>query len=100
MVSPDVLTSLERDLRAIFGDRLRSLVQFRALDERADPPTPTLAVVDRLAADDLRACAGRIASWHDQGLATPLLLASHEFERSLDAFPFEFGAILADYRVV
>ena len=32
--------------------------------------------------------------------ATPLLLAAHEFGRSLDAFPFEFGAILADHVVV
>jgi hypothetical protein len=28
-----------------------------------------------------------------------LFVAAHEFERSLDAFPFEFGAILADHAV-
>jgi hypothetical protein len=39
-------------------------------------------------------------AWHDGGLATPLVLAAQEFGRSLDAFPFEFGAILADHRVV
>src|SRR5205807_2291386 len=38
-------------------------------------------------------------AWHDRGLATPLLVAAHEFDRSLDAFPIEFGAILADYSV-
>ena len=31
---------------------------------------------------------------------TPLLLAANELERSLDAFPREFGAILADHLVV
>ena len=41
-----------------------------------------------------------MAAWHDAGLATPLLLAAHEFGRSLDAFPLEFGAILADHVVV
>jgi hypothetical protein len=49
---------------------------------------------------DLRACAGRVDAWHGAGLATPLLIASHEFEQSLDAFPLEFGAILADHTVV
>ena len=60
----------------------------------------TLAIVDTLSAGDLRACAGRMAAWHEAGLAAPLLVAAHEFARSLDAFPFEFGAILADHAVV
>jgi hypothetical protein len=41
-----------------------------------------------------------MAAWQDQGLAAPLLVAAHEFSRSLDAFPFEFGAILSDHVVV
>jgi hypothetical protein len=28
-----------------------------------------------------------VDAWHESGLATPLLIAAHEFERSLDAFP-------------
>jgi hypothetical protein len=94
---PDAVRSLERDLRAIFGDRLRSLVTYEA---DADDHVDTLAVVDRLAADDLRACAARVADWQDAGLATPLVLAAHEFGRSLDAFPIEFGAILARHTLV
>jgi len=50
--------------------------------------------------DDLRGCARRIEAWHDAGLATPLLIAAREFERSLDAFPLEFGAIVANHVVV
>ena len=57
-------------------------------------------MVDGLSASDLRACAARTESWHDRGLATPLLVAAHEFGRSLDAFPLEFGAIIADHVVV
>ena len=34
--------------------------------------THTLAVVDTLSTDDLRACAARVDAWHDGGLATPL----------------------------
>jgi len=57
-------------------------------------------VVDHLNIDDLRACAAHVLAWHENGLATPLVLGAHEFERSLDAFPFEFGAIVADHAVV
>ena len=94
MQIPDAVHALDRDLRSIFGDRLRSLVAYAGIagDERA----ATLAVVDGLSADDLRACVGRVAAWDEAGLGTPLFVAAHEFERSLDAFPFEFGAILAD----
>jgi hypothetical protein len=94
---PDAVHALDRDLRAIFGDRLRSLVVYAGI--AGDDRTPTLAVVDGLSADDLRACVGRVAAWDDAGLSTPLFVAAHEFERSLDAFPFEFGAILADHAV-
>jgi hypothetical protein len=95
---PEAVRTLARELGEIFGARLRSLVVYAAAVKSA--PTPTLAVVDDLTADDLRACAGRAGGWHDRGLATPLLLAAGEFARSLDAFPLEFGAILADHTVV
>jgi hypothetical protein len=98
MEIPGAVHALDRDLRAIFGDRLRSLAAYAAI--ASDDRIATLAVVDGLSADDLRACAGRVAAWDDAGLATPLFLAADEFGRSLDAFPFEFGAILADYAVV
>ena len=95
---PDAVRTLDRDLRAIVGDRLRSLVVYNAI--AGDDRISTLAVVDGLSADDLRASVGRVAAWDDAGLGTPLLVAAHEFERSLDAFPFEFGGILADYVLV
>ena len=96
----DAVRALDRDLHEVFGERLRSVVVYAAAHDAARPLTPTLAVADRPSADDLRALASRVAGWHDAGLATPLLLASHEFGRSLDAFPFEFGAILANHAVV
>jgi hypothetical protein len=103
---------LEHDLRIIFAGRLQSLVAYgqrtraaQGLDEphgrrSAGHAVQTLAVVETLTADDLRACARHVSAWHDAGLATPLVLAAHEFDRSLDAFPLEFGAILADHTVV
>jgi len=118
MTIPDAVRALERDLRGIFGSRLQALAvygQREAAHARGDrpahahgshgtnhrdPPTRTLAVVDQVTRDDLRAAATRVESWHDAGLATPLLLEAREFARSLDAFPLEFGAILADHVVV
>ena len=118
MVISDSVRTLERELRDVFGGRLQSLVIYgqRAVHQARGAssagthaqaahghdaaPTRTLAIVDAITPDDVRACASRIGSWHDAGLATPLLIAAHEFERSLDAFPLEFGAILADHAVV
>jgi hypothetical protein len=111
---PDAAGALERDLRGIFGGRLQSFVVYgtHAHDASGGPhthgsphasdaqATHTLAIVDTLGAEDLRACAERVTAWHGAGLATPLLLAAHEFTRSLDAFPLEFGAIIADHAVV
>jgi hypothetical protein len=115
MAIPETVRALERDLRGIFGSRLQSLVIYgqRALAHASHDAhgghgahghdaaaTRTLAVVESMTVDDLRASARQVDGWHDAGLATPLVIAAHEFERSLDAFPLEFGAILADHLVV
>jgi hypothetical protein len=99
MRNADAVRALDRDLQTIFGDRLQSVVCYGS-SAPANTPDSTLAVVSSLTAADLRACAARVEVWHRYGLATPLLLAAGEFGRSLDAFPFEFGAILADHEVV
>ena len=96
----DAIAAIERDLRGMFGDRLRSVVAYAITDHTPDTPQPTLVIVEALTPADLRACAALVAKWHDAGLATPLILEASEFARSLDAFPYEFGAILADHTIV
>jgi len=111
MQTPAAIQTLEKELRGIFGARLQSLVTYgeraRAASHHAahghgheEPEVQTMAVVDTLTGDDLRACAGRVPAWHDAGLATPLVLAAHEFGRFQIAFPLEFGAIIADHTLV
>ena len=112
MTIPDAVRALERDLRGIFGSRLQSLVIYgqggSAHDAHGDHgphghaalPARTLAVVASMTLDDLRASARQVERWHDAGLATPLVIGAREFEQSLDAFPLEFGAILADHLIV
>jgi len=109
MTIPDEVRALDRDLRGVFGGRLTSLVMYGAHlaahashggSPHAAAAIHTLAVVDAFTRDDLKACAAHVGAWHDRGLATPLVLAAHEFNRSLDVFPLEFGAILSDHIVV
>src|SRR6476620_4475179 len=96
----DAVTAIDRDLREMFGDRLRSVVAYAVTDRVPGTPQPMLVIVEALTPADLRDCAARVAQWQESGLATPLFLETAEFPRSLDVFPFEFGAILADHVVV
>jgi hypothetical protein len=113
MAIPESVQLLDRELREIFGPRLQSLVVYGGLERHqakdgghshahgpAESPPRTMAVVEGMTREDLRACATRVDAWHGRGLATPLLVAAREFDRSLDVFPLEFGAILADHVVV
>jgi hypothetical protein len=91
------------DLRAIFSTRLISLVVYGGHAKGAAPPNVpahTLVLVDGLSFSDIEAC-GRVSSrWAAGGLAVPLIINRAEFARSLDAFPFEFGAIIDTHTVV
>lgn len=100
MAVPDSVRALERDLRDIFGPRLLSFVVYRPAARQPGAPVPTLATIQHFADGDLQACAERVGRWHGAGLATPLIVPAPEFARALDAFPLEFGAILADHDVV
>ncbi|HEY1305952.1 MAG TPA: hypothetical protein VGF24_20500 [Vicinamibacterales bacterium] len=87
--------SLAADLRRVFGDRLRSLVAYGShLDGDDHAPLTCLALVSTLTADDLHGCATHATRWARGHIATPLILPEHEFRRSLDAFPLEYGEII------
>ena len=40
------------------------------------------------------------AEWHRHRLGVPLILSRHEFARSLDVFPLEYGNIIANHVVI
>lgn len=100
------LARLRDDLQQIFGARLTALVAHGPRVRHAEgagagaPPLTTLALVDGLSYGDLHACAQRARDWRADGLAVPLLLGPAEFARSLDAFPVEYGDIIAHHVVV
>jgi hypothetical protein len=87
--------ALVADLSRVFAGRLRSVVAYGPRLENDDnAPLTCLALVDTITMTDLEACAKMAHHWERQGLATPLILPEHEFRRSLDAFPLEYGEIL------
>ena len=90
--------ALADDLQRVFDARLLSLVAYG--NPNHDEGVHTLALVLQLTFQDLAACAPQTAAWRRNGLAVPLILSRHEFVRSLDAFPVEYGAIIADHQVI
>lgn len=95
------LEGLAADLRTIFGSRLQSLVAYglAGLDGEAAYGR-TLALVERVTFDDLARALPLTAAWQQRGLAVPLLLSRHEFERTLDVFPLEYGNLIASHIVI
>jgi hypothetical protein len=84
------------DLQEVFTTRLEAFVSYAP----ARSPRPSVAIVTTLTFDDLSACAARSKRWRRAGLATPVLLTRAEFGRSLDAFPVEFGEIIANHETL
>jgi hypothetical protein len=93
------LASFVADLRRIFGVRLLSVSVYDT-GRASDDETRTIVLVDRLTFDDLAACAPLARQWRSGGLAVPLLLEEHEFRRTLDVFPLEYGEILAHHTII
>lgn len=95
------LDPLVRDLQSMFGPRLYSLVAY-GLDggETSETPLRTLGLVDKVTFDDLTRAVPLASAWQRHGLAVPLLLSRHEFARTLDVFPLEYGHIIASHIVV
>lgn len=93
--------SLVGDLRNVFGTRLLAVVAYGPqIEGAADSPLTCLALVNSLTAEDLQSCAQFARRWHRAHIATPLLLPSQEFMRSLDTFPLEYGEIIRAHQLV
>ena len=86
-----------QDLQHIFGARLLAMVGY---GQHGAEHAASLALVQSITSDDLDRCASHASSWHRAGCATPLLLTQDEFAGSLDAFPIEYGEIIATHHVI
>ena len=90
--------ALVADLRTIFTLRLSAVVLYgrHAIGPwRPAPRRTRWSSCASSASATSRPARGDVAIWRRAHLAVPLLVVADEFERSLDAFPPEFGAILS-----
>jgi hypothetical protein len=100
MVKPlELSTSQRRAFERMAGDFSRVLGgRFVAL--AAYSSDRAVAFATTIEAADLDALSMLTEVWQRSSLATPLLLTSAEFSRSLDAFPLEYQAILDRHVVI
>jgi hypothetical protein len=95
------LETLVSDLRTIFGARLHSVVAYGLAGLPGDAAyVRTLALTERVTFEDLARAVPLTAAWQRRGLAVPLILSRHEFERTLDVFPLEYGNLIASHVVI
>jgi hypothetical protein len=93
--------TLADDARRIFGARLQTVAIYGPHARgRSTGALTCICLVTSLSAEDLDACAAEVPRWHARGLATPLLVPVAEFQRSLDAFPLEYGEIITHHEIV
>jgi hypothetical protein len=92
--------TLVADLHGVFGARLGSVVAYGLTQADNDNELHALAFVEGLAFTDLTQMAPLARGWRKAGLAIPLVLTRHEFARTLDVFPIEYGNIIANHLVL
>ena len=93
--------ALTADLKQVFTGRLRSVVAYGPhIEGDHEAPISCLALVDSLELADLDECSRLAPRWERQQLATPLVVTTQEFGRSLDAFPLEYNEILRAHQRV
>jgi hypothetical protein len=89
VLSPGSRRAFDRmaaDARRVLGARFVALVAYSAAD--------AVMFGERIDAADLDALGALASAWHHDDLATPLVITTSEFRRSLDAFPLEYQAML------
>jgi hypothetical protein len=89
---------LARDLDEVFGSRLQALVAYGG--SQGDGSVHSCAIVDALSFQDLGKCLPFTGRWHQRRVAVPLMLSADELQRTIDIFPLEYAAIVADHVVV
>ena len=94
------LEALVGDLHGVFGARLGSVVAYGSTHGANDDGLHALAFVEGLTFTDLTQMAPLARGWRKAGLAIPLVLTRHEFVRTLDVFPIEYGNIIANHLLI
>ncbi len=83
---------LAADVARVLGDRFVALL--------ATGAASSVVFATALRAGDFDAFGAIDETWHRDGLETPLLMTVDEFQRSLDAFPLEYQALIDRHVVI
>lgn len=98
------LDDLVSQLRAAYGDALRSVVLYgSAAAGEYDPKRSdynVLVVVDSLDASKLAGASAASRAWAEAGNPAPLTLTTSEWRGSADIFPMEYADIMERNRVL
>lgn len=98
-----ITREFERDIDALFGDRVLSLIVYgsAATEEYAPKKSDVniLVVLDEEGIQNLQPVHEKIAGWHKHKLH-PLFLTEDYIDQSLDSFPIEFLNMKSAYRVL
>lgn len=98
------LTQFTRELRDLLGGQLLAVVLYgSAAGENFVPGSSdlnTALVVQHMGFEVLKKIQARMASWHKQGFAVPLIVDRNFLERSRDVFPMEFSDIKEQHRTL
>lgn len=98
------LTQFTQELRDLLGDQLRAVVLYgSAAGENFVPGSSdlnTAIMVQRMGFEALKKIQPRMAAWHKQGFAVPLIIDQNFLQRSHDVFPMEFSDIKAQHRTL
>jgi len=98
------LTQFTRELRELLGNQLLTVVLYgSAAGENFVPGSSdlnTALVVRHMGFEVLRKIQPRMAAWHKQGFAVPLIIDRNFLERGRDVFPMEFSDIKEQHRVL
>jgi hypothetical protein len=98
------LDELVAQLRAAYGDALRSVVLYGSAASGEHIPKRSdynvLVIARSLPADKLRAAAAIGAAWTANGSPPPMTLTSEEWRTSSDIFAMEYADILERHRIL
>lgn len=98
------LDELVGQLRAAYGDALRSVVLYGSAVAGEHIARSSdyniLVIVERLPLDRLRALSAVTRAWKEAGNPPPMTFTEREWRRSADVFPMEYADIIERHRVL
>lgn len=100
----DIVDKLTSDYRAVFGEKLLSVVMYGcAVTHEYVPGSSSINIfllVTDSSLEHIHNCMDIHKYWYRRGVMTPLIMSRDFFETSLDLYPVDYLHIQSNYRVL